>query len=200
MIFTPEEIQKLYDIIDYRLARIVADVMGDELLTPEDKSLLRRYGYKWRREIEKLPPYFQSYLFGRLSAQLTPAQLSTLNFDDFTKYIDRHQWAVLTPLEKEVYYAAATRTYSYIKTMGERAKTIMSNAISEEEAKALVEKQRQLELGTIKKETIEGVLKKKSVQNIVSNIGHSLEDWNRDWGRIVETEMQNIYQTGVTSR
>ena len=60
MIFTPEEIQKLYDIIDYRLARIVADVMGDELLTPEDKSLLRRYGYKWRREIEKLPPYFQS--------------------------------------------------------------------------------------------------------------------------------------------
>lgn len=28
MIFTPEEIQKLYDIIDYRLARIVADVMG----------------------------------------------------------------------------------------------------------------------------------------------------------------------------
>ena len=45
MIFSPEEIQKLYDIIDYRLARIVADVMGDELLTPEDKSLLRRYGY-----------------------------------------------------------------------------------------------------------------------------------------------------------
>lgn len=200
MIFTPEEIQKLYDIIDYRLARIVADVMGDELLTPEDKSLLRRYGYKWRREIEKLPPYFQSYLFGRLSAQLTPAQLSTLNFDDFTKYIDRHQWAVLTPLEKEVYYAAATRTYSYIKTMGERAKTIMSNAVSEEEVKALVEKQRQLELGTIKKEMIEGVLKKKSVQNIVSNIGHSLEDWNRDWGRIVETEMQNIYQTGVAQQ
>ena len=87
MIFTPEEIHKLYDIIDYRLARIVADVMGDELLTPEDKSLLRRYGYKWRREIQKLPPYFQSYLFGRLSAQLTPAQLSTLNFDDFTKLL-----------------------------------------------------------------------------------------------------------------
>ena len=50
MIFSPEEIQKLYDIIDYRLARIVADVMGDELLTPEDKSLLRRYGYKWSRK------------------------------------------------------------------------------------------------------------------------------------------------------
>lgn len=55
MIFSPEEIQKLYDIIDYRLARIVADVMGDKLLTPEDKSLLRRYGYKWRKEIEKIP-------------------------------------------------------------------------------------------------------------------------------------------------
>ena len=76
----------------------------------------------------------------------------------------------------------------------------MSNAVSEEEVKVLVEQQRQLELGTIKKEMIEGVLKKKSVQNIVSNIGHSLEDWNRDWGRIVETEMQNIYQTGVAQQ
>ena len=28
MIFTPEEIQRMFDIIDYRLARIVADVLG----------------------------------------------------------------------------------------------------------------------------------------------------------------------------
>lgn len=200
MIYTPEEIQKLYDIVDYRLARIVADVMGNEVLTPEDKEILTKYGYKWKKEVEKLPPYFQSYLFGRLSGQLTPDQLVTLNYEDFRKYINYAQWVALRPIDKEMYFAAATRTYSYIKTMGRRAKDIISNAVSEEEVKVLMEKQRELELKTIKKEIVEGTLKKTSRQRIMSNIGHSLNDWNRDWGRIVETEMQGIFQIGCAQQ
>lgn len=81
--------------------------------------------------------------------------------------------------------------------MGQRMRDILSNAISQEDVKLLTEQQRQLELGTIKKEITEGVLKRRSVQSIISNIGHSLNDWNRDWGRIVETEMQGIYQIGI---
>lgn len=200
MIYTPEEIQKLYDIVDYRLARIIADVMGNEVLTPEDKEILTKFGYKWKKEVEKLPPYFQSYLFGRLSGQLTPDQLVTLNYEDFRKYINYAQWVALRPIDKEMYFAAATRTYSYIKTMGRRAKDIISNAVSEEEVKVLMEKQRELELKTIKKEIMEGILKKTSRQRIMSNIGHSLNDWNRDWGRIVETEMQGIFQIGCAQQ
>lgn len=53
MIFTPEEIQRLFDIIDYRLARIVADVLGGDALKPEDKELLKRNGYDWAKELKK---------------------------------------------------------------------------------------------------------------------------------------------------
>lgn len=200
MIFTPDEIQRLFDIIDYRLARIVADVLGESKLSSEDKELLKRYGYKWKDELKKLPPYYQSYLFGRLSGQLTPSQLKTLDYNDLLSYIDKKQYKVLTTSEKAMYNAAATRTYSYIKTMGKRMRDILSNSISEEEVKLIAETQRQLELTTIKKEIIEGTLKKKSIQSIISSIGHSLDDWNRDWGRIVETEMQYIYQIGVAQQ
>lgn len=200
MIFTPDEIQRLFDIIDYRLARIVADVLGESKLSSEDKELLKRYGYKWKDELKKLPPYYQSYLFGRLSGQLTPSQLKTLDYTDLLSYIDKKQYKALTTSEKAMYDAAATRTYSYIKTMGKRMRDILSNSISEEEVKLIAETQRQLELTTIKKETIEGTLKKKSIQSIISSIGHSLDDWNRDWGRIVETEMQYIYQIGVAQQ
>lgn len=197
MIFTPEEIQRLFDIIDYRLARIIADVLGGDALKPEDKELLKRNGYDWAKELKKVPPYYQSFLFGRLSGVLTPIQLRSVDYRDFLLFVERNQFKVLSTREKAVYNAAATRTYSYIKTMGQRMRDILSNAISQEEVKLLTEQQRQLELGTIKKEIVEGVLKRRSVQSIISNIGHSLNDWNRDWGRIVETEMQGIYQIGI---
>lgn len=200
MIFTPDEIQRLFDIIDYRLARIIADVLGESRLSSEDKELLKRYGYKWKEDLKKLPPYYQSYLFGRLSSQLTPSQLKTLDYSDLLSYIDKKQYSTLTSSEKAMYNAAATRTYAYIKTMGKRMRDILSNAVSEEEIKLLTETQRQLELTTIKKELIEGALKKKSIQSIISSIGHSLDDWNRDWGRIVETEMQYIYQIGAAQQ
>lgn len=200
MIFTPDEIQRLFDIIDYRLARIIADVLGESRLSSEDKELLKRYGYKWKEDLKKLPPYYQSYLFGRLSSQLTPSQLKTLDYSDLLSYIDKKQYGILTSSEKAMYNAAATRTYAYIKTMGKRMRDILSNAVSEEEIKLLTETQRQLELTTIKKELIEGALKKKSIQSIISSIGHSLDDWNRDWGRIVETEMQYIYQIGAAQQ
>lgn len=136
-------------------------------------------------------------MFGRLSGILTPTQLRSIDYKDFLLFIERKQYEELTEREKAVYNAAATRTYSYIKTMGQRMRDVLSNAISQEEIKILTEQQRKLELGTIKKEIVEGTLKKRSVQSIVSNIGHSLNDWNRDWGRIVETEMQNIFQIGI---
>ena len=197
MIFTPEDIQQLFSIIDFRLAKIVADVLGVGVLTPEDKDLLIKNGYNWKNDLHKIPPYYQSFLFGRLSSVLSPSQLKSLDYQDFSLFIDKKQFKTLSTHEKAVYNAAATRTYSYIKSMGQRMKDILTNAVSQEEMTLLIETQRQLEHSTIKKEIIEGVLKKKSVQNIVSNIGHSLNEWNRDWGRIVETELQDIYQIGM---
>ena len=200
MIFTPNEIQRLFGIIDFRLAKIIADVLGVNQLTPEDKILLERNNVEWRKELGKISPYYQSYLFGKLSGVLSPSQLQSIDYNDFSQYIERKQFKTLSNTEKAMFNAAATRSYAYIKSMGSRMKDIINNAVSQEEIKLLTEQQRILEHTTIKREMIEGVLKKKSIQSIVSDIGHSLEDWNRDWGRIVETEMQGIYQIGVAQQ
>lgn len=190
MIFTPEEIQRIFDIVDYRLARIVGDVLGKEFLTPDDIDLLKRNGFDIDQELLKIPPFYQAYLFGRVSGVLKPAQIKTLDYKDLTSYIERKQYERLTEREKAEYRAAATRTYSYIKGMGHRFKETITNATAEEEIKNTVE-YRQLDR-VIK----EGVLKRRSVQAITNTIAGRLQDWNRDWGRIVETEMQNIYSLG----
>jgi hypothetical protein len=103
----------------------------------------------------------------------------------------------LTTREKAEYNASAMRSYSYIKGMGNKIKDSLSSTISEEEMKiAVAEREREVETA-IKEELSEGVLKRKSVQSIVSALGHRLDEWNRDWGRIVATEMENIFQIGT---
>lgn len=188
MIFNPNEIQQLFNIVDYRLARVVAEVLGKEFLTDEDKRILDDFNFKWEDELKKISPYYQSYIFGRLAGILTPTQLKTLNYIDVLKYVETEQYGHLTPRERASFRAAGTRTYAYIKGMSQRVKESLGNSISEEELKYAV---------AIKENIERGVLERRSVQNIVSNLGNQLGDWNRDWGRIVETEMQNVYQIGV---
>lgn len=196
MIFSPEQIQQLFNIIDYRMARVVADVLGKEFLTPDDKALLLRNGFDIEKELKKIPPYWQAFLFGRLASLLTDNQLKTLDYTDIQQYVERKQYKEPSHREMAEYRAAATRTYSYIKGMGNRVRETLTSSLSEQEIKNAVEERRIEDLSVLKREIELGVIEKRSIQGIVSNLGHQLQDWNRDWGRIVETEMQDIFQIG----
>lgn len=195
-IFSPSDIQRLFNIIDYRMARVVADILGKDFLTFEDKSLLRKNGFNIEKQLKNIPPYWQAFLFGRLSSILSPSQLLTLNYTDLEDYVKDEQYPKLTRREKAEYDTAATRTYGYIKGMGNRIRETLSNAISEEELKTITQERELDDLDVLKREMELGVIKRRSTQSIISNLGHQLNDWNRDWGRIVETEMQNIYLFG----
>ena len=92
MLFTPEEIQQLFFIVDYRIARVIADVLGKDYLSPDDIDVLKRFDFDLKTEILKIPPYWQAFIFGRLAAILSPAQLSSLNFDDLRQYVEKEQY------------------------------------------------------------------------------------------------------------
>lgn len=196
MIFTVQDIQNLFGIIEYRIARVIADVLGKEFLSPDDERVLKENGFDWTKELKRIPTYWQSFLFGRLSSILTPQQLLKLDYTDLNKYIERKQYKQPNKREMAEYRAAAVNTYSYIKGMGNKVKDTLSGAISQEELKTSIKEREEEVRQGIKEEIERGVLEKRSVQNIVSNLGHRLDEWNRDWGRIVETEMQNIYLLG----
>ena len=200
MIFTPEELQRLFNIIDFRFAKIAADVLGDKVLSKQDILLLDKYAPKWRNELKKFPPYYQSYLFGRLSGVLSKKQLDSLSYKDFEGYLTKMQFEKPTKLDMAAYDISLKKTYSYLKGIGDRVKAQLASSVSNQEMQILVEKQRQKDLETIKEELSRGVLEKKSVPQIVSDIGHKLDEWQHDWGRVVETEMQNIYELGAAQR
>lgn len=196
MIFTQREIQDLFHIIDYRIARVIADVLGKEFLLPQDLEVFRDFDFDFLTEVGKLTPYYQSFIFGRLSSTLSPEQLKTLNYKDVTAYVKQDQYKRLSPRERAEFNAAATRSYGYIKGIGNKVKETLGNSLAEEELKSTVESRKMETLNAISEETMRGVIERRSVKAIVYSIGNRLDDWNRDWGRIVETEMHNIYSIG----
>lgn len=196
MIFTPEDIQQLFQLIDYRIAIVIADVLGKEFLSDQDLKILKENNFDLESELKKVPTYWQAYLFGRLSAILTTSQLQQLNYKDLQKYCTYKQYKQPNQQELAEYRIAASKTYSYIKGMGMRIQQTLSNSISEENIKMFVEERRLKKIEAIDREIKRGVLEKKSIKSIVSNLGNSTNDWNVDWGRIVETEMQDIFQMG----
>ena len=69
MLFTPEEIQQLFFIVDYRIARVIADVLGKEYLSQEDIDMLKRFDFDLKTEVLKIPPYWQAFQSKRLNAK-----------------------------------------------------------------------------------------------------------------------------------
>ena len=45
-------------------------------------------------------------------------------------------------------------------------------------------------------EILDGVVEQRSVKKITANIANQMENWGRDWGRIVETEHQDVFNVG----
>ena len=83
------------------------------------------------------------------------------------------------------------KSYNYIKGLGETEISFITGKIEDEN----LAKRSYYEsiIGDSLKRTI---IERDSARNIVSEIGEKTGDWNRDLGRIAETELQNAYEYG----
>jgi len=191
MTFSVDQIQKLLNIIRYNHTFLIATNLGTDVLSKEDENLLKVYGVDMKIFDKNVPEYEKMFLLGRLTSTLNEAQIRQLEFNDVEKYVKRGQYIDLSQRERNELKMAKMKTYSHIKGLGSRVENKVTNIIAEEEQKRKSDYEK-----VIKKEIERGVVERKSVTNIVSEIGNSLNDWQRDWGRIVETEMNDIFQQG----
>ena len=191
MIFTPQQIEQILRIVEYNNTFLIATSLGVDVLTDEDKDLLASFGVDPEELFDKFPPAVKSFFWGRLTAKLGDLQSNKVSYDNFVKYLERGQYIPLSLAEKNELRIAKQKTYTHIKNIGNKTKDTVRGIINEED-----EKQRLNYEKVIKKELVRGVVDRKSIQGIISNIATKLEDWKKDWGRLVETEMQDIYNRG----
>ena len=180
-IFTAEQTDHLMEIIDLHTSMFVTTQLGTETLTSFDKYILKKFGFDITKIAQKFPPYLQSFLFGRLTSWLSDQQASSLVYKDFEKHLKTGQYFPLTKQEQTMYDLAAKRSYGHIKNLGVRRKDELARQINEEEVR----------------NTLTGAIKRReSISKIISDWGHKHENWQRDYGRIAETEMNSIFNLG----
>ena len=191
MRFTQDIIDEITEILDFHFASLVWKIFGRNMLSKKDKEILKKHGFDTKKLQENIPPYWQNWMFGLLSGKLKDLDTKKITYDNFLKYLQKLQFQPPTPTEIEMYNIACQRTYGYLKGLGDKTKKDVTSYITEAE---LNERMR-IE-GVIKEEIKSGIVNRSTAKKIASNIATSLNSWDRDWNRIVETEYQAVFNMG----
>lgn len=191
MIFTDTQIQELLSILEYQSAYLVATNMGTDMLTSEEITILSNFDTSVQELYQKFPPSTKAFMFGRLTELLGDVNSKAINYTEFKEHLSRGQYMPLSRREKSELNLVRKMSCTHIRGLGTRIKQTVEGIIFEEDLKLHSEYEK-----VLKKEMSEAVVNKKALTSIISEIGHKTEDWNKDWGRIVDTEMNNIFQSG----
>lgn len=191
MIFSQEQIDEIVRIIRFQNVFFIAGNIGTSVLKQEDIQVLKDFGIDPTSLNLGLTPFEQLFYFGRLASMLGPLNASQVTFSDLKKYFQRGQYVPLSDAETASLRYLQGKSYNYIKGLGETEISFITGKIEDEN----LAKRSYYEsiIGDSLKRTI---IERDSVRNIVSEIGEKTGDWNRDLGRIAETELQNAYEYG----
>lgn len=191
MIFTDTQIQEILSIVEYQSAFLVAANIGTDALSKDEIEVLRKFDTSVSDLYQKFPPAVKSFFFGRLSALIGDYNAQQLTYSDFLQYLNKAQYIPLSTQDKAELSLIKQMSTSHIKSFGDKIKSNVNNIILEESSN-----QREQYSKVLKREMSRATVDKKSLTNIVSEIGKQTGNWEKDWGRIVDTEMNNIYQQG----
>lgn len=191
MIFNNEQIQEILSLVDFRFADLVWKIFGPSHLTSQDKENLKKHGIDPGSLVKKIPPYWANWMFGLLSGKLSDYQAKQISYKDLLDYLARRQYETPSKREIEEYEMACNRTYGYLKGLGDKMKKDISSYISDSELRMRMEQER-----TIKEGIKRGIVERDTTKLIAAKISNQLNDWSRDWNRIVETEYQGVFNMG----
>jgi hypothetical protein len=190
MLLNPNKIQKFLQIIEANHLIFIGRVVGVDVLSPAEKQVIKNFGV----DVEELKKYFpaltKSFHWGRLSEALQRFA-GQVNNRDFEEYLRRGQYIPLNTGEKYALEYLNNAAYGHIKGLGERIKSTVYGMMVESDP-ALRASYEEIIRDSLKRAVVE----RESVQKVISEIGHKTGDWERDLGRIAETELNNAFQWG----
>lgn len=114
-------------------------------------------------------------------------------YRDFQKYV-RARPRPLTPQERHAIDWSKHSVGVHVRGLG--------NRIADDFSKLVIQSDSQLRketIGKIRTEAEQNAERRKVWRDLSSELGHSKDDWSRDWGRIAATEKQNAMQEGFAS-
>lgn len=183
---TDAQLHEIRAIVQRHHAAVVANVIGPKALPPEVLADVERAGL--------LSPIGDSiedaYLYGVLLAALEDPSTREMGLADLRAYL-RANPVPLTERERRAVELAEHRAAQHIMGLG--------NRIEQETGALLIEADQALRVEleeVVREELAENILRRETIAQLKSNLGHRSKDWTRDWVRIAVTEKHDALQEG----
>jgi len=191
MQLTPAQLNELYKAIHLYIYGFIAENIGGDLLVEEELKLLQESGIDVSK-IQGKDIIETAFKFGVISTMLPESTLKKLTFNQLKTVMQSSEFNI--PLSKMERYALENvrrQAYSDIKGLGNRIESRLNNMVNTESAtkRAAYEK-------VIRETAEEAVLKRKSIAQLKSDLGHATGDWSRDFERIADFIMHAAYDRG----
>lgn len=185
--FTPDQIKELLSVI-----RMNFISFNKIVLLKEDIELLSKFSIDVNKFCEAPINDDFAFKFSRLSLALRKDEIETMSFNDFKRFVADGKMMPYTEEEEDRIKYLKQKTYSHIKYFEPKIGSSFQKQLNNETShKAQFEK-------LIHDELLQGALNRKSLQNIVSDLGHKTGVWI--WHFIVPKEMHNAYEYGRASQ
>lgn len=190
MIFTSKQIEELLKVIGYQTILFGVEFLGKDPLEPDDEELLDEFDVDLD-VIEEKSYVETAYKFGILSKAIGDTESKNMKYNDFKGWIQKGGYIPLTEQEQSTVSYLKRKSFSHLKNLGHKIGSDVQNILLDQENKQRLKTQK-----LIRRELVSAVRDRKTFQEIMLNLGHKTDDWQRDWGRIVETELNSAYQEG----
>lgn len=176
MIFTPNQVEEVLEIINRYHLVFIAHTSGPEVLSDMDKQVLESAGIDIEDLLEDNPLVEQAFRFGMLSDAIGEARAKRLSYSEFTGFLKSGKFIPLTKVEQERLNVLKNRTYNDVRTLGGRISQQTRNIILEEGIRAVGDRE--------------------SIRNMANAIARRTGDWIRDFDKISDYVMHTAFNEG----
>lgn len=190
MILTPTEVNELLQIIHTNQSILVSKQLGFDFLSEYDKALLENAGVDFDTLYSEADDsIFTAFHFGMLAESLGNVKaLKKFTHQDLKDYIKGGKYIPETQLDKETIQRIKNQTYSDVRK---------NNGNIFQDLNGILENKTQEQF--LNEEIEEGVKKRNTIKEIASEIARKSGDWNRNFERIVDFQVNSAYQEGRVS-
>ena len=191
MVFGPEQVDKIMNIIEKNSLFFLLRRTGKEALSSRDIDFLKSFGINVDKYIG-ISPIEKAYRFGQLTTILGNRTVQKMHYNDFLNYLESGKWIPLTQAEKTALSLVKRFSYNEVKGLGNKIKKNLGQKIIEYD-----EKLKNIRQKIIKEKSSEAIELRKSSQWLSSELRKTTKDWERDWGRVSDFVLHSAYSRGA---
>jgi hypothetical protein len=182
MIFTPNQVQEMMDIMHKQSAVFIGTTLGHKYLSYNDIEVLDKAGIDHTQLYNQYKDHvWLNFQLGLLSEVLGDEKVSKMSFNEFKSWLYKGNAIPLSEKEGKVIESVKYQSLSDIRANNNKIFQDINGIIS---AENINQKTAYEEI--IRNEVIEGMRNRESIKKVISNLGHKTGDWSRDFSKSVE--------------